>query len=101
MFFYLCILVFYLPANNQLFQGGELAIGFTVLTWCGSCCDVADVGATSPRSVGRRPVLPVSGVGRRLIGRGSVYTLGSAAPMLAGLLVTPFLTRAAGVEDTA
>lgn len=32
VFFYLCILVFYLPANNQLFQGGELAIGFTVLT---------------------------------------------------------------------
>ena len=29
--FHLCILVFYLPANNQLFQGGELAIGFTVL----------------------------------------------------------------------
>lgn len=32
VFFHLCILVFYLPANNQLFQGGELAIGFTVLT---------------------------------------------------------------------
>ena len=29
--FHLCILVFYLPANNQLFQGGELAIGFSVL----------------------------------------------------------------------
>lgn len=39
------------------------------------------------------------GAGRRLIGRGSIYTLGSAAPMLAGLLVTPFLTRAAGVEE--
>lgn len=32
VFFHLCILVMYLPANNQLFQGGELAIGFTVLT---------------------------------------------------------------------
>jgi hypothetical protein len=32
VFFYLCILVFYLPANNQLFQGGELAIGVTVLS---------------------------------------------------------------------
>lgn len=31
VFFHLCILVFYLPANNQLFQGGELAIGFSVL----------------------------------------------------------------------
>lgn len=31
VFFHLCILVIYLPANNQLFQGGELAIGFTVL----------------------------------------------------------------------
>lgn len=31
VFFHLCILVMYLPANNQLFQGGELAIGFTVL----------------------------------------------------------------------
>lgn len=31
VFFHLCILSFYLPANNQLFQGGELAIGFTVL----------------------------------------------------------------------
>lgn len=31
-FFYLCILVFYLNANNQLFQGGRLAIGFTTLT---------------------------------------------------------------------
>lgn len=31
VFFYLCILVIYLPANNQLFQGGELAIGFTVI----------------------------------------------------------------------
>lgn len=41
----------------------------------------------------------MTGAGRRLIGRGSVYTLGSAAPMLAGLLVTPFLTRAAGVEE--
>ncbi|PKH37931.1 Membrane protein involved in the export of O-antigen and teichoic acid [Nocardioides alpinus] len=41
----------------------------------------------------------MSGAGRRLIGRGSVYTLGSAAPMLAGLLVTPFLTRAAGVDE--
>ncbi|WP_181309859.1 hypothetical protein [Nocardioides campestrisoli] len=30
--FHLCILVFYLPANNQLFQGGELAIGFVVVT---------------------------------------------------------------------
>lgn len=31
VFFHLCILVIYLPANNQLYQGGELAIGFTVL----------------------------------------------------------------------
>lgn len=41
----------------------------------------------------------MSSAGRRLVGRGSIYTLGSAAPMLAGLLVTPFLTRAAGVEE--
>lgn len=32
VFFHLCILVMYIPANNQLFQGGELTIGFTVLT---------------------------------------------------------------------
>lgn len=32
VFFYLCIAVIYLPANNQLYQGGELAIGFTALT---------------------------------------------------------------------
>ncbi|WP_310528418.1 hypothetical protein, partial [Nocardioides sp.] len=31
VFFHLCILVIYIPANNQLFQGGELTIGFTVL----------------------------------------------------------------------
>ena len=31
VFYYLCILVIYLPANNQLYQGGELAIGFTAL----------------------------------------------------------------------
>jgi hypothetical protein len=31
VFYALCALVFYLPANNQLFQGGETAIGFTVL----------------------------------------------------------------------
>ncbi|NPC41499.1 lipopolysaccharide biosynthesis protein [Nocardioides sp. zg-1230] len=41
----------------------------------------------------------MTGAGRRLVGRGSIYTLGSAAPMLAGLLVTPFLTRAAGVGE--
>ncbi|WP_185995378.1 lipopolysaccharide biosynthesis protein [Nocardioides campestrisoli] len=35
---------------------------------------------------------------RRLIGRGSIYTLGSAAPMLAGVAVTPLLTRSLGVE---
>ena len=29
--FHLCIAVIYLPANNQLYQGGELAVGFTVL----------------------------------------------------------------------
>lgn len=31
VFFNLCIMVFYFPANNQLFQGGESAIGFTVM----------------------------------------------------------------------
>lgn len=31
VFFWLCILVFYLPANNQLGQGGESAIGFGAL----------------------------------------------------------------------
>jgi len=31
VFFSLCTLVFYLPANNQLFQGGETAVGFTVI----------------------------------------------------------------------
>lgn len=31
VFYSLCALVFYLPANNQLFQGGETAIGFTVI----------------------------------------------------------------------
>jgi hypothetical protein len=29
--FHFGILVFYFPANNQLFEGGDLAIGFTVL----------------------------------------------------------------------
>ena len=36
---------------------------------------------------------------RRLIGRGSIYTLGSAAPMLAGVLVTPLLTRSVSVTE--
>jgi hypothetical protein len=31
VFYCLCVLVFYLPANNQLFQGGESAIGFSVV----------------------------------------------------------------------
>ncbi len=31
VFISLCLLVFYLSANNQLFQGGERAIGFSVL----------------------------------------------------------------------
>lgn len=31
VFVQLCLLLFYLSANNQLFQGGERAIGFTVL----------------------------------------------------------------------
>lgn len=35
----------------------------------------------------------------RLIGLGSLYTLGSAAPTLAGVLVTPVLTRALGVNQ--
>jgi len=31
VFFNFCIMVFYFPANNQLFQGGESFIGFTVV----------------------------------------------------------------------
>nr|WP_300047969.1 hypothetical protein [uncultured Nocardioides sp.] len=31
VFFHMCILVFYLNANNQLFQAGRLAVGFTVV----------------------------------------------------------------------
>lgn len=31
VFYSLCALVFYLPANNQLFQGGETAVGFSVI----------------------------------------------------------------------
>jgi hypothetical protein len=30
-FYSLCALVFYLPANNQLFQGGETAVGFSII----------------------------------------------------------------------
>jgi len=35
VFFYLSILVFYLSANNQILEGGETTIGFTVVfsTW--------------------------------------------------------------------
>ncbi len=31
VFVHLCLLVFYLSANNQLFQGGERAVGFTTV----------------------------------------------------------------------
>lgn len=30
VFFNICFMIFYFPANNQLFQGGELAVGFSV-----------------------------------------------------------------------
>lgn len=36
----------------------------------------------------------MSGSGRQLLGRGSIYTLATAAPMLAALAITPALTRA-------
>lgn len=35
----------------------------------------------------------------RIVGRGSIYTLASAAPMLTGLLVTPALTRSLPIAE--
>lgn len=40
--------------------------------------------------------MPVVG---RLLGRGSIYTIAAAAPMLAGVLVTPMLTRSMDVAE--
>ncbi|GAA1913629.1 lipopolysaccharide biosynthesis protein [Nocardioides hwasunensis] len=41
----------------------------------------------------------MSDASRRLVGRGSIYMIGSAAPMLTGLLVTPLLTRSVDVSE--
>jgi O-antigen/teichoic acid export membrane protein len=41
----------------------------------------------------------MSNVSKRLLGRGSIYTLASAAPMLTGILVTPLLTRSIDVVE--
>lgn len=35
----------------------------------------------------------------RLVGRGSIYTLATAGPMLTGILITPLLTRTISVDD--
>ncbi|MBN9106405.1 MAG: lipopolysaccharide biosynthesis protein [Propionibacteriaceae bacterium] len=44
-------------------------------------------------------MIPRVSIVGRLLGRGSIYTLASAAPILAGILVTPFLTRSMGVAE--
>lgn len=41
----------------------------------------------------------MSGAASRILGRGSIYTLASAAPMLTGLLVTPALTRSLPIAE--
>jgi hypothetical protein len=52
VFFYLGIQVLYLSANNQLYQGGQLAIGFTValVAWL-----VLRVRRSPGQSPGRSP----------------------------------------------
>ena len=41
----------------------------------------------------------MSSAASRILGRGSIYTLASAAPMLTGLLVTPALTRSLPIAE--
>jgi len=40
-----------------------------------------------------------SGASRAVLGRGSLYTIASAAPILAAVLVTPFVTRRLGTSE--
>ncbi len=40
-----------------------------------------------------------SGASRDVLGRGSLYTLASAAPILAAVIVTPFVTRILGARE--